>query len=63
MRYYRVKTHQPEAITVVNMKSPEEVNRRYPEFVPSYWEWILPQEQVKIVNRLNEITKPDKLEN
>ncbi len=62
MRYYKTKAHRPEAETVVYMKSPEEINKLYPEFVPSYWEWILPQEQVKIVNRLNEITKSGKAE-
>lgn len=58
MRYYKVTREQPEAKTVVNMKSPEEINAPYPEFVPSYWEWKLPQEQVKIVNRLSHITEP-----
>ncbi len=58
MRYYKVIKDEPEAKTVVNMKSPEEVNTPYPEFVPSFWEWKLPQDQVKIVNRLNDITKP-----
>ncbi|MDF2986974.1 MAG: hypothetical protein K0R50_2484 [Eubacterium sp.] len=58
MRYYKVSKDKPDVKTVVYMKNPEEVLTPYPEFVPSYWEWILPQEQVKIANRLNEITKP-----
>ncbi len=58
MRYYKVSKDIPDVKTVVNMKNPEEVLKPYPEFVPSYWEWILPQEQVTKANRLNEITKP-----
>ncbi len=60
MRYYKVTKDHPEVKTVVNMDNPADVNKAYPEFVPSYWEWKLPQEQVQIVNRLNEITKPGK---
>ncbi len=58
MRYYKANKHKPEVKTVVNMENPAEVNTPYPEAVPSLWEWKLPQEQVKIVNRLNDITKP-----
>jgi len=58
MRYYKVTRKQPEAKTVVHMKNPDEINTQYPEFVPSYWEWKLPQDQVRIVNRLSHITDP-----
>ncbi len=60
MRYYKVSRDNPDVKTVVNMENPAEVNTSYPEFVPSNWEWKLPQDQVKIANRLNEITNPDK---
>lgn len=60
MRYYKVSRDNPDVKTVVNMENPTEVNTSYPEFVPSNWEWKLPQDQVKIANRLNEITNPDK---
>ncbi len=58
MRYYKVTRDNPDVKTVTNMENPGEVNTPYPEFVPSNWEWKLPQEQVKIANRLNEITDP-----
>jgi|GEM_PF-3519759 len=59
MRYYRVNKAKPEVKTVVNMENPAEINTPYAEAVPSLWEWKLPQEQVKIVNRLNDITRPE----
>ncbi len=60
MKYYRVKKDGPEAETVADMKDPSQVNKPYPEFVPTFHEWMLPQQQVENANRLNEITKSKK---
>lgn len=57
MRYYKREV-QNHAETVVNMKHPEKVNEYYPEFVPSFHSWMLPQQQVEIADELANKTKP-----
>lgn len=57
MRYFKPSS-RPGVKTVVYKEHPELTNMNYQEFVPSYWSWILPQEQVERAEHLNDITKP-----
>lgn len=48
---------------VIDMEKPNQVNTSYPEFVPSFHSWMLPQQQVEIANELVKMTKRNKGEN
>ena len=43
-------------VNVISINSPEQVNAPFPELVPSYYSWILPQQQVEKANKLANIT-------
>lgn len=60
MKYYLKQKKNETAQTVVNMEKPQEVNEPYQEFVPSGFEWILPQDMVKRADKLDDMTKPNK---